>query len=547
VDNIMLLFSALLCEKRIIITASGLGVLSECIHAAVALLYPLNWQHVYIPLLPHNLLDYASAPMPFVMGVRSTHIDQVLAQPLQAVVVVNLDQDVVSISCGEGQSGELGPFSFPLPAHLGGKLSKHLKGNLKKNNQALCDGFLAFFVILFNQAKFDSHVSAKGTFDADRFLAAVRAKDEQVSGFLEVMRHSQMFEAHCDQKVRAALAPVESGGLDRFEQLCLQVEFDKGAFKFSAVLKKIKADGSFHASLANAGHIETSPDAVFQATMELTSNSDPKRDRAELVRWVTEATFDSRLCLHVLEALWTRIKDSKKKNWRHGHKALILLQHLMKNGSDRVTTHASHRTNFDLITTLSAHKNSEVEAVQKIPPIANRVRTLLRNVFEFRLNRKYAFVTNPARYRHGPSAVDAENADAALLREYRHRSLIEVTVPALPSFDTLHQRHGRIYARAVSPSTAAPVPQEFSNGTVVYRGKEASAPEPGPASFKSFDDIANAPRRITPTFSSMFEGFDNDGHSVTPSNQNALVPHSDFVPAPTSPKSSVDLLDFFST
>lgn len=32
--------------------------LTACVHGAVALLYPMYWQHIYIPVLPPHLLDY---------------------------------------------------------------------------------------------------------------------------------------------------------------------------------------------------------------------------------------------------------------------------------------------------------------------------------------------------------------------------------------------------------------------------------------------------------------------------------------------------------
>ena len=32
--------------------------LTACLHGSVALLYPMYWQHIYIPVLPPHLLDY---------------------------------------------------------------------------------------------------------------------------------------------------------------------------------------------------------------------------------------------------------------------------------------------------------------------------------------------------------------------------------------------------------------------------------------------------------------------------------------------------------
>lgn len=49
--------------------ADDVRTLSSCVHAASAMLYPFAWQHVFIPLLPSDMLEYVTAPMPFVIGV----------------------------------------------------------------------------------------------------------------------------------------------------------------------------------------------------------------------------------------------------------------------------------------------------------------------------------------------------------------------------------------------------------------------------------------------------------------------------------------------
>ena len=77
--NFLRLWSAILCERRTVLVAENVLTLSSCVHAAMAILYPFAWQHVFIPLLPTDMLEYASAPMPFVIGV-STAQDSVAHQ-----------------------------------------------------------------------------------------------------------------------------------------------------------------------------------------------------------------------------------------------------------------------------------------------------------------------------------------------------------------------------------------------------------------------------------------------------------------------------------
>lgn len=69
--NMITIFANMLNERRILITSKNLCRLSSCVQAANSLIYPMHWQHIFIPVLPNHLLDYLSAPMPFLIGVPS--------------------------------------------------------------------------------------------------------------------------------------------------------------------------------------------------------------------------------------------------------------------------------------------------------------------------------------------------------------------------------------------------------------------------------------------------------------------------------------------
>eukprot|EP00069_Balaena_mysticetus_P010962 bmy_20992T0 len=55
-EQILQIFASAVLERRIIFLAEGLSTLSQCIHAAAALLYPFSWAHTYIPVVPESLL-----------------------------------------------------------------------------------------------------------------------------------------------------------------------------------------------------------------------------------------------------------------------------------------------------------------------------------------------------------------------------------------------------------------------------------------------------------------------------------------------------------
>ena len=52
---------ALTDDERLMLVAESL----------CALIHPLVWQHVYVPILPLCLHHFLEAPMPFIMGLHS--------------------------------------------------------------------------------------------------------------------------------------------------------------------------------------------------------------------------------------------------------------------------------------------------------------------------------------------------------------------------------------------------------------------------------------------------------------------------------------------
>lgn len=95
--NIVLLFGALLSERRVLLTSSKLSRLSACCHAAAALLYPFRWQHVFIPILPEKMIHLTTAPMPYLMGVHTGLTPELMRMPLnnEPPLMVDLDANQI--------------------------------------------------------------------------------------------------------------------------------------------------------------------------------------------------------------------------------------------------------------------------------------------------------------------------------------------------------------------------------------------------------------------------------------------------------------------
>lgn len=92
VEQIMLIFECLLNERRILLTANNLSTLTSCMDAISNMPYPFAWQYVFIPILPKSMLSFLGAPMPFLMGILSTSLDDALKEPMEdGVLIVDLD------------------------------------------------------------------------------------------------------------------------------------------------------------------------------------------------------------------------------------------------------------------------------------------------------------------------------------------------------------------------------------------------------------------------------------------------------------------------
>eukprot|EP00041_Stephanoeca_diplocostata_P038210 m.1486862 g.1486862 ORF g.1486862 m.1486862 type:complete len:309 (-) comp25184_c0_seq37:7048-7974(-) len=90
--NILTLFASTLFDRRILITSESLQRISGSVYGIIDLMYPLTWEHTLIPIMSKDLLDYCTAPMPYIMGVHSSLIDAVLREPLEEHVLVNVDK-----------------------------------------------------------------------------------------------------------------------------------------------------------------------------------------------------------------------------------------------------------------------------------------------------------------------------------------------------------------------------------------------------------------------------------------------------------------------
>uniref|UniRef100_A0A8D2PSH6 DENN domain containing 1A n=1 Tax=Zosterops lateralis melanops TaxID=1220523 RepID=A0A8D2PSH6_ZOSLA len=135
VNNMLHLYASMLYERRILICCSKLSTLTACIHGSAAMLYPMFWQHVYIPVLPPHLLDYCCSPylhFPFSFH-KLAHIQKVRSMALEDVVILNVDTNTLETPFDDLQS-------------LPNDVVSALKNRLKKVSTTTGDGVARAFL-----------------------------------------------------------------------------------------------------------------------------------------------------------------------------------------------------------------------------------------------------------------------------------------------------------------------------------------------------------------------------------------------------------------
>nr|XP_032802638.1 DENN domain-containing protein 1B-like isoform X2 [Petromyzon marinus] len=231
VPSTLQLYASLLNERRIIVTSSKISTLSSCIHALALLLYPMSWQHVYIPLLPPHLLEYCSAPMPFLIGVHSSLMDRVRTMPLDDAIVFTIDTNTMETPFNDLQG---------LPSDVVAALRSRLK-----RPATVGDGVARAF-LKSQAALYGSYREALRfqpgepiTFSEDAFACH---RSTSMRTFLTNATHMQIFKQFIEERLERLNAG--SGFNDVFEEEINRSETEGGATKsYNQWLTTVKKGG----------------------------------------------------------------------------------------------------------------------------------------------------------------------------------------------------------------------------------------------------------------------------------------------------------------
>lgn len=190
--NMMRIFASMLHERRIIITSKKLSRVTACIHASEALLYPMHWQHLFIPVLPAHLLDYISAPMPYLIGVHTSLMERIMGNKMELgdAVIVDADKNEVITEHEDLEA---------LPEDVSSYLKRHLKTekvkiSMMETGDAISKAFLQALVRLIGGYREALKFSPDAPITFERELFIQSRSSQSMQAFLENMLQLQIFQ-----------------------------------------------------------------------------------------------------------------------------------------------------------------------------------------------------------------------------------------------------------------------------------------------------------------------------------------------------------------
>ncbi|CAH4038500.1 DENN domain-containing protein 1A-like isoform X1 [Pieris brassicae] len=221
-DCMIGLWAALLNERRIALVASKPSRLSACVQAANALLFPMSWQHIYIPIVPKFLVDYLLAPMPFLIGVPRSVFETVRMSDLGEIVIIDIDTNELRSPFNDSES---------LPHMLVVNLKKSL-GDKNALGDAVSRAFLRALVCLIGGYRDAICIeNEQFEFSSEAFIKTRKHMQQ----FLSKMLESQIFQQFIEE--RLDLINSGKGFNDEFEIEC-NFYYDKSSSSSGQKLKQ---------------------------------------------------------------------------------------------------------------------------------------------------------------------------------------------------------------------------------------------------------------------------------------------------------------------
>lgn len=232
IENIMILFASLLSERRVLIVGDTVPTVSKIVQASTMMLFPFEWPHTLIPVIPDSYVQLCFSPTPYLIGVLRSNLHELKhllvgknsdGEEEDYILIYDLDYGIL-----KDRDSNLCSSSSKSPTHssamdeshrfLPSKVARTLKQMLKSTNimsssggasPSTVDGkvsesFMTAFVELvghyceFVVTQQDGHL----TFQKQNFIQSVSSKSHKM--FLKWFVETGMFQIWIKKRLDSA-------------------------------------------------------------------------------------------------------------------------------------------------------------------------------------------------------------------------------------------------------------------------------------------------------------------------------------------------------
>lgn len=151
-------FGTLLLERKVILFSKSISLLSSCVLGLQTTMYPFQWQHTLVTILPQGLVEICQAPFPLLAGSLEE-----ITMEIEDGIIVNLDTKEMTFMCGD--EATILPASLKSSLRVSLEMVDFLDQGKMLSSVLIAEAFLRFFVELFGSAKMDLKSFEVSVFD----------------------------------------------------------------------------------------------------------------------------------------------------------------------------------------------------------------------------------------------------------------------------------------------------------------------------------------------------------------------------------------------
>uniref|UniRef100_A0A182K8H5 UDENN domain-containing protein n=1 Tax=Anopheles christyi TaxID=43041 RepID=A0A182K8H5_9DIPT len=203
-DGLIHVFESLLLEKMVILFSEHLSLLTSCVQGLLLILYPFQWQHILVTVIPEHLQLMLEAPVPMLAGTLQPVPEELWESG--NTCYVNLDKRTVRPARKEQFS--ILPSELKKPLRVSLDLVKIFEDSKGLASVLIGGAFVRFFIELFSTL--DPH-----TYEKTSFLERFENPETKLflNCFLETVMFADFLE-HWHSSKHAAKTPATLSTFD---------------------------------------------------------------------------------------------------------------------------------------------------------------------------------------------------------------------------------------------------------------------------------------------------------------------------------------------